>query len=61
MSFVPYSGLGLSAFYYTFTEGGVFTQGMTGLSGKNEYGAFVYTKAVSKSKLAALVRLAEKL
>jgi hypothetical protein len=60
MSFVPYSGLGLSAFYYTFTVGGIFTQGMTGLSGKKEYGAFVYTKAVSTSKLAALVRLAEK-
>ncbi len=58
---VPYSGLGLPAFYYTFTTGGVFTQGITGLSGKDEYGAFVYSKAVSTSKLAALVRLAEKL
>lgn len=61
MSLVPYSGLGLPAVYYTFTEGGVLTQGITGLSGKKEYGAFVYTKAVSKSQLAALVRLAEKL
>jgi hypothetical protein len=61
MNFVPYSGLGLSAFYFTFTEGGVFTQGLTGLSGKKEYGAFVYTKSVSKSTLAALVKLAEKL
>ena len=58
---VAYSGLGLPAFYYTFTMAGVFTQGITGLSDKNEYGAFVYTKAVSRSKLAALVRLAEKL
>jgi hypothetical protein len=61
MSVVPYSGLGLPAIYYTFTNEGVFTQGITGLSGKKEYGAFVYTKAVSKSELAALVRLAEKL
>jgi len=61
INLVPYSGLGLSAFYYTFTVGGVPTQGITGLSDKNEYGAFVYTKAVSKSKLAALVKLAEKL
>jgi hypothetical protein len=58
---VPYSGLGLPALYYTFTTGGVFTQGITGVSGKNEYGAFVYSKAVPKTKLAALVRLAEKL
>jgi hypothetical protein len=58
---VPYSGLGLSALYYSFTLGGVLTQGITGLSDKDEYGAFVYTKAVSKPKLAALVRLAEKL
>jgi len=61
MTFVPYSGLGLPAIYYTFSESGVFTQGITGLNGKKEYGAFVYTKAVSKSELAALVRLAEKL
>ena len=27
INFVPYSGLGLSAFYYTFTEGGVLAQG----------------------------------
>lgn len=58
---VPYSGLGLSAFYYSFTAGGVLTQGITGLRDKDEYGAFVYTKAVSTSKLAALVRLAERL
>jgi hypothetical protein len=58
---VAYSGLGLPAFYYTFTVGGVFTQGITGVRDNNEFGAFVYSKAVSKSKLAALVRLAEKL
>ncbi len=58
---VPYSGLGLPAFHYTFTVGGVFTQGITALRDKIEYGAFVYSKAVSTSKLAALVRLAEKL
>ena len=61
INFVPYSGLGLSAFYYTFTEGGVLAQGMTGLNGKKEYGAFVFTKSVSTAKLAGLVRLAEKL
>jgi hypothetical protein len=61
INFVPYSGLGLSAFYYTFTEGGVLARGLTALNGKKEYGAFVYTKSVSTAKLAALVKLAEKL
>jgi hypothetical protein len=61
MTMVPYSGLDFPAIYYSFTEGGVLAQGITGLSGKKEYGAFVYTKSVSKSELAALVRLAEKL
>ena len=61
MKLVPYSGLGMPAFYFTFTEGGVTAQGITGMAGTKEYGAFVYSKAVSKSELAALVRLAEKL
>ncbi len=61
MKLVPYSGLGLSAFYFSFTNGGVTSQGISGLAGTKEFGAFVYTKAVSMSELAALVRLAEKL
>ena len=61
MKLVPYSGLDLPAFYFSFTNGGVTSQGISGLAGTKEFGAFVYTKAVSKSELAALVRLAEKL
>ncbi|HTW08322.1 MAG TPA: hypothetical protein VME46_12475 [Acidimicrobiales bacterium] len=61
MDLVPYSGLGMTAFYFTFTEGGITAQGITGLVGTKDYAAFVYTKAVSKPKIAALVRLAEKL
>jgi len=61
ITFTPYSGLGMAAYYYAFTETGISFQGITGIVGVDEYGAAVYTKTMSKSKLAALVRLAEKL
>jgi hypothetical protein len=61
LTFKKYHGLGMTAYYWSFTDGGITDQGITGLAGKQEYGAFVYTKATSKSTLAALVRLAEKL
>ena len=61
MKFTPYSGLGMTAFYYTFTETGITIQGMVAISGTNNYSAGIYTKTPAVSKLASLVRLAEKL
>ncbi len=58
---VSYSGLGVSAFYYSASEGGIYFQGIAGISGTHEFGAAVYSKTVSKSKLAALAKLAEKI
>jgi len=60
MTIVPYRGLGIPAYYYVFTIGGITIRGISGSSGVQEYGAFVYSKTTPKSKLAALARLAEK-
>jgi hypothetical protein len=59
--FTPYSGLGMTAFYYTFREGGITVQGMAGMDGTKIYSAGIYIKTPARSKLAALVRLAEEL
>ena len=61
MKFTPYSGLGMTAFYYTFAETGITIQGMVAIAGTRNYSAGVYTKAPAESELASLVRLAEKL
>jgi hypothetical protein len=61
MTFLPYSGLGAKAYYYSFTESGITIQGLTGFEGKKDHGASTYSKLTSKSQLASLVRLAEKL
>jgi hypothetical protein len=61
MKFIPYSGLGMTAFYYTFTQGGIPVQGMVAIAGTKSYSAGIYTKTPAISKLASLVRLAEKL
>jgi hypothetical protein len=61
MTFLPYSGLGVQSYYYSFTESGITVQGLTGFEGTKEYGAATYSKRTSKSQLASLVRLAEKL
>jgi hypothetical protein len=61
MKFTPYSGLGMIAFYYTFTQSGITTQGMIAVDGSTNYSAGIYTKTPALPKLAALVRLAEKL
>ncbi|MGA2804461.1 MAG: hypothetical protein ABSF89_08725 [Acidimicrobiales bacterium] len=61
MKFTPYSGLGMVAYYYTFTESGITTQGMIAIAGSTNYSAGIYIKTPSLSKLAALVKLAEKL
>jgi hypothetical protein len=61
MTFSPYSGLGVKAYYYAFTESGITVQGLTAFEGTKDYGASTYSKLTSKSQLASLVRLAEKL
>jgi hypothetical protein len=61
MTFVPYIGLGVKAYYYSFTESGITIQGLTGFEGTKDYGASTYSKLTSKSQLASLVRLAETL
>jgi hypothetical protein len=61
MHIVPYHGLGMTAYYYSFTETGITIQGISGTQGVKEYGAAVYTKTTPESKLASLVQLAEKL
>jgi hypothetical protein len=57
----PYSGLGTTAYYYTFTDAAITVQGMIAISGTNNYSAAIYTKTQATSELAALVKLAEKL
>jgi len=56
-----YSGLGVPGFYYSATIGGIYLQGIAGIAGTHLFGAAVYTKSVSQSKLAALAKLAEKI
>jgi hypothetical protein len=57
----PYSGLGMKAFYYTFTEAGIPIQGIEAIDGTTVYSAGLYTKTPAAPELGALVRLAEKL
>ena len=57
--FTPYSGLGMPAFSYTFTEASITAEVIAAINGANIYEASVYTKALPFSKLASLVRLAE--
>jgi hypothetical protein len=60
-SFVPYSGLGMKAFYYTFNISGTSVQGLAAINGRRIYSAGLYTATPQTSELAALVKLAEKL
>jgi hypothetical protein len=61
MTFVPYTGLGVKAYYYSFTESGITIQGLTAFEGTKDYGASTYSKLTTKSQLASLVQLGEKL
>jgi hypothetical protein len=62
IKFTPYSGLGVPGFYFSLTEAGITGQGISGIEGGIHYfGASVESKTVSKSTLAALAKLAEKL
>jgi hypothetical protein len=61
-TFVPYTGLGVPGFYFSLTEAGITGQGIAGVqNGTHYFGASVESKTVSKSSLAALAKLAEKL
>jgi hypothetical protein len=59
----PYSGLGVPGYFLTSQEPGVGidTEVMSGLSGKDGFGAAVYSGSFPESKLAELAKLAEKL
>ncbi|HUC15755.1 MAG TPA: hypothetical protein VMS00_14990 [Acidimicrobiales bacterium] len=59
--FKLYSGLGMKAFYYSFTDGGIPIQGIEAINGTTIYAAALYTKTPAERELGALVRLAEKL
>ncbi len=58
---VSYSGLGVTAYYYSAKISGISFQGIAGISGTHVFGASVYSLSVSESKVAALAKLAEKL
>jgi hypothetical protein len=61
-TFSEYSGLGVPGFYFSLSEAGITGQGITGVeNGTHYFGASVESKSVSKSTLAALAKLAEKL
>jgi hypothetical protein len=61
-TFVPYTGLGVPGFYFSLTEAGITGQGISGVeNGTHYFGASVESKTVSKSTLATLAKLAEKL
>jgi hypothetical protein len=60
--FSAYSGLGVPGFYFSLSEAGITGQGITGVqNGTHFFGASVESKNISKSSLAALAKLAEKL
>jgi hypothetical protein len=59
--FKPYSGLGMKAFYYTFTDAGIPIQGIEAINGTTVYAAALYTKTPEARELGALIKLAEKL
>lgn len=58
---VSYSGLGVPGYYLTETDAGLHIQVLSGVVGAHSFGAAVYSTTLSKSKLAALAKLAEKL
>jgi predicted regulator of Ras-like GTPase activity (Roadblock/LC7/MglB family) len=59
--FTPYAGLGMKAFYYSFTDGSIPIQGIAAIDGTTIYSSGLYTKTPAVSQLAALVKLSERL
>jgi hypothetical protein len=58
MSIKPYSGLGGTAYYFTFSEAGINAQGLSVFNGTNGFGASVENNKLSQAKLAQLTKLA---
>ena len=48
--FKPYSGLGMKAFYYSFTDGGIPIQGIEAINGTTIYAAALYTKTPADAR-----------
>jgi hypothetical protein len=59
--FTPFAGLGMKAFYYSFTDGSIPIQGIVAIDGTTIYSSGLYTKTRAVSQLAALVKLSERL
>jgi len=59
--FTPYAGLGMKAFYYSFTDGSIPIQGIAAIDGTTIYSSGLYTKTRAVSQLAELVKLSERL
>lgn len=61
-TFSPYPGLGGPAFYFKLVEAGITGQGLSVATSSTHFaGASVETSKITKSQLASLVKLAEKL
>jgi hypothetical protein len=58
MTIKPYSGLGGTAYYFTFSEAGINAQGLSVFNGTHGFGAAVETNKLSQAKLAQLTKLA---
>jgi hypothetical protein len=61
ITMTPYSGLGAPAFYFTDIASSLTAQGMEVVDGTRSIAATVFTTRLSKTKFAALTKLAEKL
>ena len=57
----PYSGLGGTAYYFTFSEAGINAQGLSVFNGTHGFGAAVENNKLSQAKLAQLTKLAASL
>jgi hypothetical protein len=59
----PYSGLGVPGYFLSISDAtiGINTEVLSGLTGKDSFGAAVYSSTFPVSKLAELAKLAEKL
>jgi len=58
MTITPYSGLGVTAYYFTETEASIHAEGLSVFSGTHGYGAAVETNKLPQAKLAQLTKLA---
>jgi hypothetical protein len=58
MTIKPYSGLGGTAYYFTYSEAGINAQGLSVFNGTQGFGAAVESNKLSQAKLAQLTKLA---